>query len=246
MRGEGIKIFKKAREIVIIVSRVYSSGKTTLAKNLAKYFHSKAHIVESRQTDNPLYDKAKGTISCSYDEDFLMERMKQIGEAMTEPYTVFDRSVYEDVLRMKISADLGFLDQEEAEDYFAWINKLLSKIPLDRSNEASQILLFLDLPFHDMIDRIYQVPKVKEYIMTHSFLYEYYQESHLRYREWFENYHYSEKLRINALDYDFNNMDDVAKVAKQIEEIYQNPKFEITYDAIVDNMRQSLVNNNSI
>ncbi len=244
MRGEGIKIFKKAREIVIIVSGVYSSGKTTLAKNLAKYFHSKAHIVESRQTDNPLYDKAKGTISCSYDEDFLMERMKQIGEAMTEPYTVFDRSVYEDVLRMKISADLGFLDQEEAEDYFAWINKLLSKIPLDRSNEASQILLFLDLPFHDMIDRIYQVPKVKEYIMTHSFLYEYYQESHLRYREWFENYHYSEKLRINALDYDFNNMDDVAKVAKQIEEIYQNP--EITYDAIVDNMRQSLVNNNSI
>ncbi|MCJ0552589.1 deoxynucleoside kinase [Enterococcus cecorum] len=231
---------------MIIVSRVYSSGKTTLAKNLAKYFHSKAHIVESRQTDNPLYDKAKGTISCSYDEDFLMERMKQIGEAMTEPYTVFDRSVYEDVLRMKISADLGFLDQEEAEDYFAWINKLLSKIPLDRSNEASQILLFLDLPFHDMIDRIYQVPKVKEYIMTHSFLYEYYQESHLRYREWFENYHYSEKLRINALDYDFNNMDDVAKVAKQIEEIYQNPKFEITYDAIVDNMRQSLVNNNSI
>jgi len=244
MRGEGIKIFKKAREIVIIVSGVYSSGKTTLAKNLAKYFHSKAHIVESRQTDNPLYDKAKGTISCSYDEDFLMERMKQIGEAMTEPYTVFDRSVYEDVLRMKISADLGFLDQEEAEDYFAWINKLLSKIPLDRSNEASQILLFLDLPFHDMIDRIYQVPKVKEYIMTHPFLYEYYQESHLRYREWFENYHYSEKLRINALDYDFNNMDDVAKVAKQIEEIYQNP--EITYDAIVDNMRQSLVNNNSI
>ena len=172
--------------------------------------------------------------------------MKQVGEAMTEPYTVFDRSVYEDVLRMKISADLGFLDQEEAEDYFAWINKRLSKIPLDRSNEASQILLFLDLPFHDMIDRIYQVPKVKEYIMTHPFLYEYYQEAHLRYREWFENYHYSEKLRINALDYDFNNMDDVAKVAKQIEEIYQNPKFEITYDAIVDNMRQSLVNNNSI
>lgn len=229
---------------MIIVSGVYSSGKTTLAKNLAKYFHSKAHIVESRQTDNPLYDKAKGTISCSYDEDFLMERMKQIGEAMTEPYTVFDRSVYEDVLRMKISADLGFLDQEEAEDYFAWINKRLSKIPLDRSNEASQILLFLDLPFHDMIDRIYQVPKVKEYIMTHPFLYEYYQEANLRYREWFENYHYSEKLRINALDYDFNNMDDVAKVAKQIEEIYQNP--EITYDAIVDNMRQSLVNNNSI
>ncbi|CAI3491459.1 deoxynucleoside kinase [Enterococcus cecorum] len=229
---------------MIIVSGVYSSGKTTLAKNLAKYFHSKAHIVESRQMDNPLYDKAKGTISCSYDEDFLMERMKQIGEAMTEPYTVFDRSVYEDVLRMKISADLGFLDQEEAEDYFAWINKLLSKIPLDRSNEASQILLFLDLPFHDMIDRIYQVPKVKEYIMTHPFLYEYYQKAHLRYREWFENYHYSEKLRINALDYDFNNMDDVAKVAKQIEEIYQNP--EITYDAIVDNMRQSLVNNNSI
>ena len=226
---------------MIIVSGVYSSGKTTLAKNLAKYFHSKAHIVESRQTDNPLYDKAKGTISCSYDEDFLMERMKQIGEAMTEPYTVFDRSVYEDVLRMKISADLGFLDQEEAEDYFAWINKRLSKIPLDRSNEASQILLFLDLPFHDMIDRIYQVPKVKEYIMTHPFLYEYYQEAHLRY-----HYHYSEKLRINALDYDFNNMDDVAKVAKQIEEIYQNPKFEITYDAIVDNMRQSLVNNNNI
>ncbi len=170
---------------MIIVSGVYSSGKTTLAKNLAKYFHSKAHIVESRQTDNPLYDKAKGTISCSYDEDFLMERMKQVGEAMTEPYTVFDRSVYEDVLRMKISADLGFLD-------------------------------------------------------------EYYQEAHLRYREWFENYHYSEKLRINALDYDFNNMEDVAKIAKQIEEIYQNPKFEITYDAIVDNMRQSLVNNNSI
>lgn len=231
---------------MIIVSGGYSSGKTTLAKNLAKYFHSKAHIVESRQTDNPLYDKAKGTISCSYDEDFLMERMKQIGVAITEPYTVFDRSVYEDVLRMKISADLGFLDQEEAEDYFARINKRLSEIPLDRSNEASQILLFLDLPFHDMIDRIYQVPKVKEYIMTHPFLYEYYQEAHLRHREWFENYHYSEKLRINALDYDFNNMDDVAKVAKQIEEIYQNPKFEITYDAIVDNMRQSLVNNNSI
>lgn len=231
---------------MIIVSGVYSSGKTTLAKNLAKYFHSKAHIVESRQTDNPLYDKAKGTISCSYDEDFLMERMKQVGEAMTEPYTVFDRSVYEDVLRMKISADLGFLDQEEVEDYFARINKRLSEIPLDRSNEASQILLFLDLPFHDMIERIYQVPKVKEYIMTHPFLYEYYQEAHLRYREWFEEYRYSEKLRINALDYDFNNMDDVAKVAKQIEEIYQNPKFEITYDAIVDNMRQSLVNNNSI
>ena len=189
---------------MIIVSGVYASGKTTLAKNLAKYFHSKAHIVESRQTDNPLYDKAKGTISCSYDEDFLMERMKQVGEAMTEPYTVFDRSVYEDVLRMKISADLGFLDQEEVEDYFARINKRLSEIPLDRSNEASQILLFLDLPFHDMIERIYQVPKVKEYIMSHPFLYEYYQEAHLRYREWFEEYRYSEKLRINALDYDFN------------------------------------------
>ena len=105
---------------MIIVSGVHSSGKTTLAKNLAKYFHSKAHIVESRQTDNPLYDKAKWTISCSYDEDFLMERMKQVGEAMTEPYTVFDRSVYEDVLRMKISADLGFLDQEEVEEGTGW------------------------------------------------------------------------------------------------------------------------------
>lgn len=227
---------------MIIVSGVHSSGKTTLSKNLAKYFNSKAYIIETRQTDHPLYDKVKGTISCNYDEDFLMERMKQVGEAMTEPYTVFDRSVYEDVLRMKIAADLGFLDHEEVEDYFARVNKRLSDIPLDRSNEASQILLFLDLPFHDMIERIYQVPKVKEYIMTHPFLYEYYQETHFRYREWFENYHYSEKLRINALDYDFNNMDDVAKVAKQIEEIYQNPKFEITYDAIVDNMRHSLVN----
>lgn len=227
---------------MIIVSGVHSSGKTTLAQNLAKYFNSKAHIVNTRQTNQPLYDKVKGTISCSYDEEFLMNRMKQVGEAMTEAYTVFDRSVYEDVLRMKITADLGFLDQEEVEDYFARINKRLSEIPLDRSNEASQILLFLDLPFHDMINRIYQVPKVKEYIMTHPFLYEYYQEAHLRYREWFEEYHYSEKLRINALDYDFNNMDDVAEIAKQIEEIYQNPKFEITYDAIVDNMRQSLVN----
>lgn len=227
---------------MIIVSGVHSSGKTTLAKNLAKYFNSKAYIVQTRQTDYPLYDKVKGTISCHYDEDFLMERMKQVGEAMTEPHTVFDRSVYEDVLRMKIAADLGFLDHEEVEDYFARVNKRLSEIPLDRSNEASQILLFLDLPFHDMIERIYQVPKVKEYIMTHPFLYEYYQEAHFRYREWFEEYHYSEKLRINALDYDFNNMEDVAKIAKQIEEIYQNPKFEITYDAIVDNMRHSLVN----
>ena len=37
-------------------------------------------------------------------------------------------------------------------------------------------------------------------------------------------------------------MDYVSKIDKHIEEIYKNQKFEITYDAIVDNMRQSLVN----
>ena len=131
-----------------------------------------------------------------------------------------DRSIYEDALLFQLNADLGRATTTEVDIYKSLLDNMMEELENSSYQKNPDLLIYIDVSFDTMLKRIKKRGRSYEQIENDPSLYEYYKELTSRYNDWYENYNYSPKIKIDGDKYDFVEDQNAAnEVLKQIDEL---------------------------
>lgn len=206
---------------MIVLAGTIGAGKTSLTKLLSDHLNSQA-FYESVD-DNPilpLFYKDPKKYAFLLQIYFLNKRLDSIKRANSNKNNVMDRSIYEDALLFQLNADLGRATTTEVDIYKSLLDNMMEELENSSYQKNPDLLIYIDVSFDTMLKRIKKRGRSYEQIETDPSLYEYYKELTSRYNNWYENYNYSPKIKIDGDRYDFVEDQDAAnEVLKQIDEL---------------------------
>ena len=226
---------------MIIISGVDGSGKTTLANHLAMHYHSPGSL-KSKLSNQSMFGLKEDQLALRYALDFLRERMNLLEDRLDHPSAIFDASVYEDLIRLKLMADLGLIAPKEVNQYAQNIHYRIKQLPFQRAQNTQHLFVYLNLSFKEMLSR-----KLAEKTNYHHFLhtpilYEYYKELHRRYQLWFERYSCLPKFSVEMNQYDLHDLKDIQKLAQKIQQILTTTApVHLTAEKLIANVEQSIL-----
>ncbi|MCH4010390.1 MAG: deoxynucleoside kinase [Companilactobacillus sp.] len=204
---------------MIVLSGTIGAGKSTLATILSKHLGTEAFY--EQVDDNPvlpLFYKDPKQYAFLLQIYFLNKRFESIKQAMADDNNVLDRSIYEDSLFFHMNADMGRATQEEVKVYDELLENMMQELPFAAEKKAPDLLIHIDISYDTMIKRIQKRGRDYEQIDQDPSLVEYYHELLSRYDDWYDEYDYSPKMKINGDQLDYvENKDDLQIVLKQID-----------------------------
>lgn len=203
--------------MLLVLAGTIGAGKTSLTKMLAEHYNSKP-FYES-VGDNPvlpLFYKDPNKYAFLLQIYFLNKRFDAIKAAMAQDDNILDRSIYEDSLLFHLNADLGRATPQEVAVYDSLLANMMQELPYAAHKKSPDLLVFVDVSFKTMLERIKQRGRSYEQIDQDPSLYDYYRELQKRYRTWYDNYDASPKMRIDGDRYDYVNDPDAAKIVMQM------------------------------
>ncbi len=205
--------------MMIVLSGTIGAGKSTLATILSKHLGTEAFY--EQVDDNPvlpLFYKDPKQYAFLLQIYFLNKRFESIKQAMADDNNVLDRSIYEDSLFFHMNADMGRATQEEVKVYDELLENMMQELPFAAEKKAPDLLIHIDISYDTMIKRIQKRGRDYEQIDQDPSLVEYYHELLSRYDDWYDEYDYSPKMKINGDQLDYvENKDDLQIVLKQID-----------------------------
>lgn len=189
---------------MIVLSGTIGAGKTSLTNFLIDHLSSNG-FYESVDDNEilPLFYKDPQKYAFLLQIYFLNKRLDAIKEANGNRLNVMDRSIYEDSLLFHSNADLGRATEVEVETYDSLLENMMEQLENSNYQKHPDLLIYIDISFETMLSRIKKRGRSFEQIDNDSSLYDYYKTLNSRYSQWFENYNYSPKLRIDGDQYDF-------------------------------------------
>lgn len=189
---------------MIVLSGTIGAGKTSLTNFLTDHLSSNG-FYESVDDNEilPLFYKDPQKYAFLLQIYFLNKRLDAIKEANGNRLNVMDRSIYEDSLLFHSNADLGRATEVEVETYDSLLENMMEQLENSNYQKHPDLLIYIDISFETMLSRIKKRGRSFEQIDNDSSLYDYYKTLNSRYSQWFENYNYSPKLRIDGDQYDF-------------------------------------------
>lgn len=206
---------------MIVLAGTIGAGKTSLTKLLSDHLNSQA-FYESVD-DNPilpLFYKDPKKYAFLLQIYFLNKRLDSIKKANSNKNNVMDRSIYEDALLFQLNADLGRATTTEVDIYKSLLDNMMEELENSSYQKNPDLLIYIDVSFDTMLKRIKKRGRSYEQIENDPSLYEYYKELTSRYNDWYENYNYSPKIKIDGDKYDFVEDQNAAnEVLKQIDEL---------------------------
>lgn len=206
---------------MIVLAGTIGAGKTSLTKLLSDHLNSQA-FYESVD-DNPilpLFYKDPKKYAFLLQIYFLNKRLDSIKKANSNKNNVMDRSIYEDALLFQLNADLGRATTTEVDIYKSLLDNMMEELENSSYQKNPDLLIYIDVSFDTMLKRIKKRGRSYEQIENDPSLYEYYKELTSRYNDWYENYNYSLKIKIDGDKYDFVEDQNAAnEVLKQIDEL---------------------------
>jgi len=204
---------------MIVLSGTIGAGKTSLTEMLADHLGSKA-FYESVD-DNPIlplfYENPKkyGFLLQIY---FLNKRLAQIKAARaTGMRNILDRSIYEDALFTAENHKDGNITDAEMEVYTQLLDNMmaeLQKLP----KKAPDLLVYAETDFETILYRIKKRGRDYEQFDENDELRQYYFRIWSAYRDWFEAYDASPKIKIDLQTYDLEETANQQIILDQIEE----------------------------
>lgn len=192
-------------------------GKTTYTTRLAEALGTQAFF--EPVDNNPILDKyyedpdRYGFVLQIY---FLNKRFKSIKEAYLENNNILDRSIYEDALFTYINTLQGSISQEEYAIYLELLDNMMEEIE-SLPKKAPDLLVYLDGSFDTIMTNIEKRGRSYEQVNDNPELLAYYQLLHRHYGEWYENYNYGPKMKINTDELDISFDEDWEKAYAMIE-----------------------------
>ena len=186
---------------MIILAGMIGVGKTTYTSLLAQELGTTAFFEPVE--NNPILDK--------YYEDpekygfalqiyFLNKRFAAIKKAYKADNNVLDRSIYEDALFTYINTLQGSISDQEYRIYLDLLDNMMEEID-GLPKKAPDLLIYLEGSFDH-----------------NEGLTDYYKLLHSHYNNWYDNYQYSPKMKINTDHIDVTKSEDWQKVYRMIRQ----------------------------
>ncbi|WP_040521474.1 deoxynucleoside kinase [Companilactobacillus versmoldensis] len=204
---------------MIVLSGTIGAGKSTLATILSKHLGTEAFY--EQVDDNPvlpLFYKDPKQYAFLLQIYFLNKRFESIKKALADDNNVLDRSIYEDALFFHMNADMGRATQQEVKVYDELLANMMQELPYAAAKKAPDLLIHIDISYDTMIKRIKKRGRDYEQPEQDPTLTEYYHNLLSRYDDWYDEYDYSPKMKINGDQLDYvENEDDLQIVLNQID-----------------------------
>ncbi|AEJ30791.1 deoxyguanosine kinase [Leuconostoc sp. C2] len=188
--------------MVIITAGMIGVGKTTLTGLIAEHFGTKAFY--EPVGDNPVLPlyysdpKQYGFLLQIY---FLNRRFDMIKKALADDNNVLDRSIYEDALFTSENHKDGNITDAEMSVYTQLLDNMMSELQ-KLPKKAPDLLVYAETDFETILYRIKKRGRDYEQFDDNDELRQYYFRIWSAYRDWFDAYDASPKLKIDLQTYD--------------------------------------------
>ncbi|RSX56115.1 deoxynucleoside kinase [Bifidobacterium dolichotidis] len=204
---------------MLVLAGTIGAGKSSLAELVGEHYGT--DVFYESVDDNPvldLYYKDPKKYAFLLQIYFLNKRFESIKKAYIQDNNVLDRSIFEDALFLDLNVDNGNVTKTEQKIYHELLDNMMEELE-GMPKKAPDLLIYIDVSFDKMLERIKMRGRSFEQIDYDPGLYNYYKQVHDAYPDWYANYHTSPKLRIDGNKYDFVNDKAAAEhVLKQIDE----------------------------
>lgn len=204
--------------MVIITAGMIGVGKTTLTSLIAEHFGTKAFY--EPVGDNPVLPlyysdpKQYGFLLQIY---FLNRRFDMIKQALADDNNVLDRSIYEDALFTAENHKDGNITDAEMEVYTQLLDNMMAELQ-NLPKKAPDLLVYAETDFETILYRIKKRGRDYEQFDENDELRQYYFRIWSAYRDWFEAYDASPKIKIDLQTYDLEETANQQIILDQIEE----------------------------
>lgn len=220
--------------MMLVCAGMIGVGKSTLTEILAREFGTQAFYEEVE--DNPVLDKFYENPkkwAFSLQMFFLDKRFKAIKKALSDNNNVLDRSIYEDALFTRINNMQGNISDVDLNIYNSILDNMMEELK-ELPKKAPDLLIYLEADFDTILDHIKQRGRDFEQIDDNPELLDYYKLLWTEYKQWYEDYNYSPKMKIKVETYNPNDKESVAKVIEQIKAKLQEVRGEEQEEDLVN------------
>ncbi|MGT2960114.1 deoxynucleoside kinase [Streptococcus caballi] len=204
--------------MLIVLAGTIGAGKSSLAAALGE--HLGTEVFYEAVDDNPvldLYYQDPKKYAFLLQIFFLNKRFQSIKEAYKADNNILDRSIFEDELFLTLNYKNGNVTKTELDIYKELLANMLEELD-GMPKKAPDLLIYIDVSFEKMLERIRKRGRSFEQITDNPELYEYYQQVHGEYPAWYDNYDVSPKIRIDGDKLDFvNNVEDLQHVFDMVD-----------------------------
>lgn len=204
--------------MLIVLAGTIGAGKSSLAEALGQ--HLGTEVFYEAVDNNPvldLYYQDPKKYAFLLQIFFLNKRFESIKQAYKSDNNILDRSIFEDELFLTLNYKNGNVTKTELDIYKDLLANMLEELE-GMPKKRPDLLIYIDVSFEKMLERIGKRGRSYEQIDTNPDLYEYYQQVHGEYPEWYENYNISPKIRIDGNKLDFvNNPDDLQTIFDMVD-----------------------------
>ncbi|OZV23127.1 deoxynucleoside kinase [Streptococcus sobrinus] len=204
--------------MLIVLAGTIGAGKSSLAAALGE--HLGTEVLYEAVDNNPvldLYYKDPKKYAFLLQIFFLNKRFRSIKEAYKADNNILDRSIFEDELFLTLNYKNGNVTKTELDIYKELLGNMLEELE-GMPKKKPDLLIYIDVSFDKMLERIGKRGRSFEQIADNPELYEYYQQVHGEYPDWYANYDVSPKIRVDGNKLDFvKNSDDLQTVFDMVD-----------------------------
>ncbi|UDM32544.1 deoxynucleoside kinase [Lentilactobacillus laojiaonis] len=204
--------------MVIITAGMIGVGKTTLTGKIAEHLGTTAYF--EPVGDNPVlplyYSNPKqyGFLLQIY---FLNKRFAMIKQALSDDNNVLDRSIYEDALFTRENNSEGNITDTELAVYLKLLDNMMNELE-ELPKKGPDLLVYADSDFDTIQYRIKKRGRDYEQFDDNPGLKNYYYKMWSAYKQWYEDYDVSPKIKIDLQKYDLSDQKNVDIVLQQIDD----------------------------
>ncbi|WP_137598121.1 deoxynucleoside kinase [Paucilactobacillus kaifaensis] len=203
--------------MVIITAGMIGVGKTTLTGLIAEHLGTKAFYEPVGENPVlPLYYKDPKQYGFLLQIYFLNKRFAMIKKALDDDNNVLDRSIYEDALFTKENNAEGNITDTELGVYLNLLDNMMMDLQ-QLPKKAPDLLVYAETDFDTILYRIKKRGRDYEQFDNNPELESYYYKMWSAYKDWFEEYDASPKMKIDLQTYDLDKPGNIDQVLAQID-----------------------------
>ncbi|MBS6066161.1 MAG: deoxynucleoside kinase [Limosilactobacillus fermentum] len=204
--------------MVIITAGMIGVGKTTLTAKIAEHLNTKSFFEPVGENPVlPLYYKDPKQYGFLLQIYFLNKRFSMIKQALSDDNNVLDRSIYEDALFTRENNAEGNITDTELGVYLSLLDNMMND--LERlPKKAPDLMVYSETNFDTILYRIKKRGRDYEQIDANPELKDYYYKMWSAYKQWYQDYDASPKMKINLDKYNLEDEQNVATVLAMIDD----------------------------
>lgn len=204
--------------MVIITAGMIGVGKTTLTGKIAEHLNTQAFFEPVGENPVlPLYYKNPKQYGFLLQIYFLNKRFSMIKQALSDDNNVLDRSIYEDALFTKENNAEGNISDTELAVYLQLLDNMMQDLN-HLPKKAPDLMVYSETTFETILYRIKKRGRDYEQIDHNPELKDYYYKMWSAYKDWYQEYDASPKMKIDLDRYNLDDPKNVEIVLGMIDE----------------------------